>query len=42
MKLGDFGVATIVKNTARVAQSRTGTLQYMAPELFEDSKLSKL
>ena len=38
IKIGDFGVSKQLKNINEYAQTYTGTIVYMAPELINDKK----
>lgn len=36
LKLGDFGIAKVFKNTLQFAKTKIGTPMYMSPEIFQD------
>ena len=36
LKLGDFGIARVLSNSADAARTRIGTPYYMSPELLRD------
>jgi NIMA (never in mitosis gene a)-related kinase len=39
-KIGDFGVSSVLKQTAALAKTMIGTPFYIAPEVFQESPYS--
>ena len=41
VKLGDFGIAKAMSNTASLAETQIGTPYYLSPEIYEDQPYGK-